>query len=144
MPLQAQCHDLVEQYGPALLKLLAEDIDPDEICSRLGLCPHRDLVDAHPTALLDQQASLPDEIQVRMPFFQFPIHSSILKPTTTSPGRQVAGRHVRPLRVRRVGGVRCAQRHLGQAHGQEPPGVRLLQTPQPHRECLRQNGQRVL
>ena len=61
------------------MKLLAEDIDPDEICSRLGLCPHRDLVDAHPAALLDHQASLPDEIQVRNPFFQ--LHIYILKQT---------------------------------------------------------------
>ena len=62
--LQGQCHDLVVKYGDALIKLLAEDMDPAEICASLGLCPNADLVDAHPTALLDHQASLPDEIQV--------------------------------------------------------------------------------
>jgi len=61
---KGQCHDLVVKYGDALIKLLAEDMDPAEICGRLGLCPNPDLVDAHPAALLDHQASLPEEIQV--------------------------------------------------------------------------------
>ena len=61
--MQGQCHDLVVKYGDALIKLLAEDIDPAEICARLGLCPTPALVGAHPAALLDHQAALPQQIQ---------------------------------------------------------------------------------
>ena len=61
--MQGQCHDLVVKYGDALIKLLAEDIDPAEICARLGLCPTPARVAAHPAALLDHQAALPTQIQ---------------------------------------------------------------------------------
>ena len=61
--MQGQCHDLVVKYGDALIKLLAEDIDPAEICARLGLCPTPARVAAYPAALLDHQAALPTQIQ---------------------------------------------------------------------------------
>jgi saposin len=59
-----QCDNLVDTYAPALVQLLLRNMDPSEICSRLALCPTPHLVGSNPTALLDHQSSLPEEIQL--------------------------------------------------------------------------------
>ncbi|XP_042157319.1 prosaposin isoform X1 [Oncorhynchus tshawytscha] len=37
-PLSAQCKDLIESYGQAIIKLLLQEADPKTICTVLGLC----------------------------------------------------------------------------------------------------------
>ncbi|KAM9365752.1 prosaposin [Pholidichthys leucotaenia] len=39
-----ECKDLIETYGPAIIELLVEEVDPGTICSTLGLCSNRVLV----------------------------------------------------------------------------------------------------
>ncbi|XP_052262832.1 uncharacterized protein LOC127866386 isoform X2 [Dreissena polymorpha] len=34
----AQCHDVVDQYVPAILDLLSENLDPKQVCEKLGFC----------------------------------------------------------------------------------------------------------
>lgn len=48
---RGQCNNLVDTYGPAIIQLLIHDIEPKEICSRLGLCTGDVLEQqfAHPT-----------------------------------------------------------------------------------------------
>jgi saposin len=37
--LQQQCDALVKTYGPTLIQLISQMMDPKEICTELGLCP---------------------------------------------------------------------------------------------------------
>lgn len=36
--LSAQCKDLIESYGRAIIELLLQEADPKTICTVLGLC----------------------------------------------------------------------------------------------------------
>ncbi|CAH1795464.1 unnamed protein product [Owenia fusiformis] len=36
--LKSECDDLVKQYGPLIISLLQQEIDPPKICGELGLC----------------------------------------------------------------------------------------------------------
>lgn len=36
--IKQQCDDLVKQYGPDIIKMIAEVMDPKEICTTIGLC----------------------------------------------------------------------------------------------------------
>lgn len=36
--LSAQCKDLIEAYGQAIIELLVQEADPKTICTVLGLC----------------------------------------------------------------------------------------------------------
>lgn len=36
--LSAQCKDLIETYGQAIIELLIQEVDPKTVCSLLGLC----------------------------------------------------------------------------------------------------------
>ncbi|CAG9785733.1 unnamed protein product [Diatraea saccharalis] len=37
--INGECHQFVDQYGPAVIALLVQEIDPASICPALGLCP---------------------------------------------------------------------------------------------------------
>lgn len=34
----AQCRDLIETYGQAIIELLIQEVDPSTVCNLLGLC----------------------------------------------------------------------------------------------------------
>lgn len=36
--LTKSCHSFVEMYGPAIIKMIIEELDPEEICTEIGLC----------------------------------------------------------------------------------------------------------
>ena len=36
--LQLQCKEFIDAFGPALISLLAQDIEPSKICAAIGLC----------------------------------------------------------------------------------------------------------
>ena len=44
--LTAQCKDLIEAYGEAIIELLVQQADPKTICTVLGLCKgaHRSVI----------------------------------------------------------------------------------------------------
>ncbi len=37
--LQLECNEFVTAFGPALIAILTTEIDPNKICTTLGLCP---------------------------------------------------------------------------------------------------------
>ena len=49
--LTAQCKDLIEAYGEAIIELLVQQADPKSICTVLGLCngAHRSLIRESPS-----------------------------------------------------------------------------------------------
>ena len=36
--LKQQCDTLVQQYGPIIVQLLLQELDPTQVCTALGLC----------------------------------------------------------------------------------------------------------
>ena len=39
--IKLQCKDFVDQYAPAIIELLAQELSPDLVCSTLGLCTNK-------------------------------------------------------------------------------------------------------
>ena len=54
--LTAQCKDLIEAYGEAIIELLVQQADPKSICTVLGLCKGAD------RSLIRELPSLPDSV----------------------------------------------------------------------------------
>ena len=39
----AECKAFVDEYGPMVVKLLLEELDPEKVCETLSLCSQADL-----------------------------------------------------------------------------------------------------
>ena len=50
--LKAECKSFVETYEPALVAILAQEIDPSIVCPSLGICPKSVFVEEKPVCPL--------------------------------------------------------------------------------------------